>query len=122
MGPLNDGSPADLRGLTTTEAKGGRITVWYEEAVLCKYTGVEKQVEVPYTGVVLGIHYQHGISVRFDNTVGADGKPERIHITNDDDWAWGKRQTKPATWTLGDPMAAIAAAVGKEQHVLAMLM
>ena len=94
------GLPADLRGLTLAEAKGGRVTVWYEEMAVDRYTGLDKQVEVPYTGVVLGIHYLNGISVRFDHAVGADGKPERIHISNEDDWAWGKKQIKPATWTL----------------------
>lgn len=31
---------------------------------------------------------------------GADGKPEKIHISNEDDWMWGVRRTKAATWSL----------------------
>ena len=117
-GPANDGSPADLRGLTALEAKGGRLTVWYEENHLNKHANVEQQVDVPYSGQVLGIHYRDGLSVRFDHAVGADGKPERIHISNEDDWMWGVRRTKAAVWTLEEPAVL---SNGREQHIVAQL-
>ena len=60
-------------------------------------------MEVPYSGKVMGIHYRDGLSVVFDHAVGADGKPERIHISNEDDWMWGVRKTKAATWSLELP-------------------
>jgi len=103
-GLLNEGSPADLKGLTVTEVRGVRLTVWYEETEKCRYTGEDKPVDVSYTGVVLGVHYRDGLSVRFDHTLGADGKAERIHIANEDDWMWGTRSTKPANWDLSNPL------------------
>jgi hypothetical protein len=106
-GPLNDGSPVELKGLTVAEAKVGRLTVWYEENHLHKHAGTEtdRAVDVPYSGKVMGIHYRDGLSVIFDHTVGTDGKPERIHISNEDDWMWGVRKTKAATWSLEPPPA-----------------
>ena len=65
-----------------------------------KHTGTDKAVDVPYTGSVLGVHARDGISVVFDHTVGADGRPERIHISNEDEWMWGARRTKAASWNL----------------------
>jgi len=56
--------------------------------------------------------------VRFDHTVGEDGKPERIHISNEDDWMWGLRRTKPSIWTLNDPSVT---AGGREQHIISQL-
>ena len=76
----------------------------YEETHPDKYTGVEKPIDVPYTGVVLGVHYAKGLSVRFEHTVDeATGKAETIHISNEDDWIWGMRRTKTASWSLEDP-------------------
>jgi len=118
-GVINEGSPADLKGLTVAEAKGGRMTVWYEETHADRYTHEDAQIDVPYTGVVLGVHYRDGLSVRFEDTVDAEGKPERIHITNDDDWAWGLRQTKAATLTLGD--SSTGGGGKRELHSMAML-
>ena len=44
-----------------------------------------------------------GLSVRFDHTVDqVTGKPECIHISNEDDWMWGVRRTKAAAWSLED--------------------
>ena len=102
-GPLNDGSPADLKGLTASEAKGGKLTVWYEEMQPDRHSGAEKAVDMPYTGTVLGVHYRDGLSVVFNHTVGADGRPEKIHIANEDDWMWGTRRTKAAAWSLDVP-------------------
>ena len=102
-GALNEGSPVDLKGLTAMEARNGKVTVWYEEAQACKHTGTDKAVDVPYTGSVLGVHPRDGISVVFDHTVGADGRPERIHISNEDEWMWGVRRTKAASWKLEPP-------------------
>jgi hypothetical protein len=117
-GLLNEGSPADLKGLTAAEVKGAKVTAWYEETHPDKYTGVPKAIDMPYSGSVLGVHWRDGLSVVFDHTLGADGKPEKIHIANEDDWAWGGRRTKSASWRL-DPQ--IAMVNGREQHVLAML-
>jgi hypothetical protein len=104
VGILNEGSPVELRGLTVAEAKSARLTVWYEETHPDKYTGVEKPMDVPYSGVVLGVHYAKGLSVRFEHTVDeATGKAETIHISNEDDWIWGMRRTKTASWSLEDP-------------------
>ena len=65
---------------------------------------MERAVDVPYTGVVLGVHYSKGLSVRFEHTVDeATGKAECIHIGDEDEWMWGVRRTKAATWSLEDP-------------------
>jgi hypothetical protein len=77
------------------------------------------QVDVPYSGIVLGAHYRDGLSVRFDHAVGEDGRPERIHISNEDDWMWGHRRTKASAWTLEDPSAGPIN--GREQHVVSQL-
>ena len=47
-------------------------------------------------------HYRDGLSVRLDH-VGEDGKNERIHVSNEDDYMWGSRRTKAAAWTLEVP-------------------
>lgn len=77
----------DLRGLTPAEALGQRLTVWYEE----EHAG--KVVDVPYTGVVLAVNSRHGLSVQFD-TLTAEGKPELLMISNEDDWMWGVHHIK----------------------------
>uniref|UniRef100_A0A7S4M4T1 Uncharacterized protein n=1 Tax=Prymnesium polylepis TaxID=72548 RepID=A0A7S4M4T1_9EUKA len=77
----------NLRGLSQAEAKGERLTVWYEE----ERDG--KVVDVPYTGKVLSAHMRDGMAVLFDHTL-VDGKPEELVIGNEDDWMWGVRHTK----------------------------
>ena len=118
ISPVKKAHTSAREKLTALEAKGGRLTVWYEENHLNKHANVEQQVDVPYSGQVLGIHYRDGLSVRFDHAVGADGKPERIHISNEDDWMWGVRRTKAAVWTLEDPAVL---SNGREQHIVAQL-
>ena len=121
LGAHNEASPVDLKGLTAAEAKGGRLTVWYEEAQADRASGgAERPVDVPYSGMVFGLHQRDGLSVVFDNAFDADGKPERIHIANEDDWMWGIRRTKPTAIKLEPQMPA--AANGREQHMIAMLM
>lgn len=78
----------DLRGLTAQEAKGERLTVWYEE----ERDG--KVVDVPYTGIVLNVHMRDGMTVQFDHTLTADGTPEQLVIGNEDDWMWGVHYNK----------------------------
>ena len=43
------------------EARGSKVTVWYEEA---KDEGTT--VDVPYVGVVISVGARDGMSVRFD--------------------------------------------------------
>lgn len=78
----------DLMGLTPAEARGQRLTVWYEEE------RSEKVVDVPYTGIVLAVHARDGMSVQFDHTLTADGRPELLVISNEDDWMWGVHHNK----------------------------
>ena len=106
-GLLNEGSRFDLKGLTATEAKGGRVTVWYEEDDKHKHTGAEVVVDVPYSGGVINIDPNRGIHVMFFSTLGADGRPERIFIGDEDDWMWGVRRTKAASWKLFAPQPRV---------------
>ena len=78
----------DLRGLIPAEARGRRLTVWYEEE------RSQKVVDVPYTGVVLAVHVRDGLSVQFDHTLTAEGEPELLVISNEDDWMWGVHHNK----------------------------
>ena len=66
----------DLRGLSPAEAKGARLTVWYEE----ERGG--KLVDVPYVGVVLSVHMRDGMAVQFPDVI-VDGKPEELVIGNE---------------------------------------
>ena len=68
MGACEEGGAVHLKGLAPSEARGSRVTVWYEEKV------GDKLVDVPYTGTVLSIGSRDGMSVRFDNAFGADGR------------------------------------------------
>lgn len=80
---------------TREEAMGEIITVWYEET----YNG--RKVDVPYTGVVTKLQPlkgknpdNYGLYVKFD---GDEEDDEELVINNDDEWAWGKHQSKNAS-------------------------
>ncbi|KAL1503712.1 hypothetical protein AB1Y20_012185 [Prymnesium parvum] len=79
----------NLRGLTPAEAKGAKLTVWYEEA-----DRDGNVVDMPYTGVVLSVHMREGMIVQFDHSLTADGTPEELVIGNEDDWMWGLHRNK----------------------------
>jgi hypothetical protein len=91
---LSPAPAVDLHGLTVTEARGARVTAWYEEE------GEEGYVrDVPYTGVVVDTSGcqsgKRGMVVRFDAAVDAKGNPEVLNIGNDDEWLYGLHYSKP---------------------------
>ena len=81
------GHGAEARG-QPAEAKGQRVTVWYEE----ERDGV--LMDVPYIGVAIAASAQNGLHVRFDHII-VDGNPEIMVCTNDDDWLYGVHHMKP---------------------------
>jgi hypothetical protein len=84
----------DLHGLTVAEARGARVTAWYEEE------GEEGLIrDVPYSGVVVDASGcqlgKRGMVVRFDAAFDDKGNPEMLNIGNDDEWLYGLHHSKP---------------------------
>ena len=92
-GAVVEGGLVDMRGLTTEEATGERITIWYEEGE------DEAKVDVPYAGHVAAVHpHGAGLQVHFDQLL-ANGKIEVINATDEDEWMWGDHTLKPPDYT-----------------------